>query len=147
MFNIFKRKNKEDTQMTVDEKEKLKAEEDIKAKDEKSEQSEKDRVDESVAAQEKADGDENSQTAKDRIDESDGAKAADEGNTPSKEQGEKEKPDKLDIVIELLTELISKFDGGEKDDETPPEEKHVDVKEIADEDEEDDYEDDRFFKD
>ena len=26
MFNIFKRKNKEDTQMTVDEKEKLKAE-------------------------------------------------------------------------------------------------------------------------
>ena len=122
--------------MTVDEKEKKKAEDNIEAKDKQSEQSEKDRIDESVAEQEKHDGNEDSQTAKDRLDESDGEKKADDAdNTPAKEEADK--PDKLDIVIELLTDLISKFDGDDGSDGTPPEEKHVDIQEV-DEDEEDD---------
>lgn len=49
-------------------------------------QSLKDRVDESVAAQEREHGQEDSQTAKDRIDEAEGAEKADEER---KEEGEK----------------------------------------------------------
>lgn len=49
-------------------------------------QSLKDRVDESVAAQEREHGEEDSQTAKDRIDEAEGAEKADEER---KEEGEK----------------------------------------------------------
>lgn len=68
---------KEETDMTQDEKQIEKAKEDIAEKGADS-QTEKDRIDESVAAQEKADGDEDSQDAKDRVDESEGAEKADE---------------------------------------------------------------------
>ena len=85
MFDFLKRKKKEaeETMATTDEKEVKKAEEDIAEKGEDS-QTEKDRIDESVAAQEKETGNEDSQTAKDRVDESEGAEKADEKKAEEK---------------------------------------------------------------
>lgn len=57
-----------------------KAEEDIAEKGADS-QTEKDRIDESVAAQEEADGEEDSQDAKDRVDEAEGEEKADEAKS------------------------------------------------------------------
>ena len=72
--------------MTKDEEQIAKAKEDIEEKGTDS-QTEKDRIDESVAAQERAEGDEGSQSAKDRVDESEGAKKADEER--AEDEGEK----------------------------------------------------------
>lgn len=88
LFDLFKKNKKEDSEnMTEDEKQERKAEEDISEKD-KDSQTEKDRIDESVGEQEKRDGDENSQDAKDRVDESEGTKKADE----ERAEDETEKP-------------------------------------------------------
>ena len=70
-------KGKPDTEEEI-----AKAKEDIAEKGEDS-QTEKDRIDESVAAQEKANGDEDSQDAKDRIDESVGEQEKEDGNEDS----------------------------------------------------------------
>ena len=61
----------------------------------KDEQTKKDRVDESVAAQEEHDGDEDSQSAEDRVDESEGAERADEESEENAaEEGEEESEEK-----------------------------------------------------
>lgn len=87
LFGFFKKKNqKEESEMTEDEKQEAKAKEDIAEKGPDS-QTEKDRIDESVAAQERADGNEDSQSAKDRVDESEGAKRADEERAEEKKEG------------------------------------------------------------
>lgn len=138
--DLFRRKQKKEvfSQMTQDEKDIKKADEDIKEKG-KDSQTEADRRDESVAAQEKADGDENSQDAKDRIDESEGTKKADEekGKTDEtdEEKNEDKSKDKMDVIIEKLDGLFAllafaskedeKDDGEEagiEENQTPPEE-------------------------
>lgn len=68
-------KGKPDTEEEI-----AKAKEDIAEKGEDS-QTEKDRIDESVAAQEEADGEEDSQDAKDRVDEAEGEEKADEAKS------------------------------------------------------------------
>lgn len=66
-----------------------KAKEDIAATGEDA-QTEKDRIDESVAAQEKNEGDEDTQSAKDRVDEFEGEEAAQTEEQPAKEAGQPE---------------------------------------------------------
>lgn len=77
ILNLLKLKKEGKKAMTRDEKEIKKAEDDILEKG-KDTQTEKDRIDESVAEQEKDGGTEDTQTAKDRVDESLGAKRHDE---------------------------------------------------------------------
>lgn len=77
ILNLLKLKKEGKKAMTRDEKEIKKAEDDILEKG-KDTQTEKDRIDESVAEQEKDSGTEDTQTAKDRIDESLGAKRHDD---------------------------------------------------------------------
>lgn len=85
-----KKKNQEEVKdMTQDEKEIKKAEEDISEKG-KDSQTKKDRVDESVGEQERRSGNENSQDAKDRVDESEGTKKADEKRAEEKKEERKE---------------------------------------------------------
>lgn len=69
---VGKEEEAKDTSEQIDE-----AKKDIEEKGE-DEQSEKDRVDESVGEQEELDGDEDSQDAKDRVDEAEGEKKAEE---------------------------------------------------------------------
>ena len=140
IMDLFRRKQNKEvfSQMTQDEKDIKKADEDIKEKG-KDGQTEADRRDESVAAQEKADGDENLQDAKDRIDESEGAKKADEekGKTDEtdEEKNEDKSKDKMDVIIEKLDGLFAMLAKASKEDEkddgeeagieenqTPPEE-------------------------
>ena len=68
-------KGKPDTEEEI-----AKAKEDIAEKG-KDSQTEQDRIDESVAAQEEADGEEDSQDAKDRVDEAEGEEKADEAKS------------------------------------------------------------------
>lgn len=77
MIGWFKKKRKEESAMTEDEKQEAKAKENIAEKGADS-QTEKDRIDGSVGEQEHLDGNEDSQSAKDRVDESEGAKKADD---------------------------------------------------------------------
>lgn len=95
--------------MTQDEKEIAKAKEDIAAKGADS-QTEKDRVDESVAAQERAKGEENSQSAKARVDESEGAKKADEKRAEEKNEGAGLDA-KIDALIGRMDKLIATFEA------------------------------------
>lgn len=95
--------------MTQDEKEIAKAKEDIAEKGADS-QTEKDRVDESVAAQERAKGEENSQSAKDRVDESEGAKKADEKRAEEKNEGAGLDA-KIDALIGRMDKLIATFEA------------------------------------
>ena len=71
----------------------------------KDKQTERDRVDESVSAQEKDEGDEDSQTAKDRVDESEGME---------KDEEEKEVSETMDArfktIEEGLAELTDRLD-------------------------------------
>ena len=101
--------------MTQDEKEIAKAKEDIAAKGADS-QTEKDRIDESVAAQERAKGEEDSQNAKDRVDESEGAKKADEERAAEKaeDKGNDALAGKLDALIERMDKLMSVFEKHEE---------------------------------
>lgn len=95
--------------MTQDEKEIAKAKEDIAEKGADS-QTEKDRVDESVAAQERAKGEEDSQSAKDRVDESEGAKKADEKRAEEKKEGAGLDA-KIDALIGRMDKLIATFEA------------------------------------
>lgn len=88
--------------MTKDEKEIEKAKSDIEKKG-PDEQTEKDRVDESVAAQERADGETDSQSAKDRVDESEGAEKADE----KRAEDDKAKEDGHDRLTETIVNAIN----------------------------------------
>lgn len=86
IFDLFKKKkNKEVSEMTQDEKDIEKAKRDIAEKGSDS-QTEKDRIDESVGEQERRDGDEDSQNAKDRVDESEGTKKSDEERAEAKKK-------------------------------------------------------------
>lgn len=115
MFDFLKKRKKEANEhmATTDEKEISKAKEDIAEKGEDS-QTERDRTNESVAAQEKDSGKENSQTAKDRVDESEGAEKADEKREEAEEKAEErhedsqeDRLDKLAAAIEKLVELLT----------------------------------------
>lgn len=88
----------------------LKAFEDLSEEDKKTfKQSIQDRVDESVAAQEKAEGDENSQDAKDRVDEAIGEDKAEE-----KKEDTEDKDGGVTTALEALAKKIevleAKFD-------------------------------------
>lgn len=100
-------KGKQDTAEQAEE-----AEEKVEAEP-KDDQTERDRVDESVAAQEKAEGDEDSQTAKDRIDESEGMEKADKEKAEEKPE-EKEVGETMDArfktIEEGLAELTDRLD-------------------------------------
>ena len=99
--DLFKRKNKEEQKEMTTEEQIKKAEQDIREKG-ADEQTEKDRIDESVVAQERKEGDEDSQDAKDRVDESEGTKRADE-----KRDGEEDE-DREERHAARLEEAISR---------------------------------------
>lgn len=108
-FDRFRKNKKEDSaEMTEDEKQIAKAKEDIAEKGADS-QTEKDRIDESVAAQERADGDEDSQSAKDRVDESEGAKKADEERAKDEGKGNGLES-KIDALIARMDKLVAAFE-------------------------------------
>jgi hypothetical protein len=105
-----------------------KAEENIEAKGEDT-QTEKDRIDESVAEQEKNEGDEDTQNAKDRVDEAEGEEKAlekedDEKPEETSNEDELEREEKeqdvfrafearLDEIEERIANIVSKLDGGD----------------------------------
>ena len=102
-----------------------KAEEDIAEKGKSSEQTEKDRIDESVAMQEKDNGDEDSQNAKDRVDEAEGmmkkeaeeeAEENAEGKTENDVEGDGE--DFEQKVMDLLTKIDARVTALEKAEES-----------------------------
>lgn len=96
-------KGKQDTAEQAEE-----AEEKVEAEP-KDDQTERDRVDESVAAEEKAEGDEDSQTAKDRVDESEGMEKADEEKPEDEEPEEKEVGEVMDARLKTLEEGIAEL--------------------------------------
>jgi hypothetical protein len=98
---------KEETDMTQDEKQIEKAKDDIAEKGADS-QTEKDRIDESVAEQEKADGDEDSQDAKDRVDESEGAEKADEERH---ETSQDVRLERIENAVLKLVEMLTPKEG------------------------------------
>ncbi len=101
--------------MTQDEKDIEKAKRDIEKKGADS-QTEKDRIDESVAEQLKEQHDEDSQTAKDRVDESEGLKKADERHDGSNYENHfSNLSTKLDKVIELLSERHERHEDALED--------------------------------
>lgn len=100
MFGWFKKFKKEGKNMTTADEIK-EAEKDI-AKSGEDSQTEKDRVDESVAEQEKASGTEDSQSAEDRVDESIGEQKVE---NPTDEVSKK--LDEVLAAIKSLTEKIS----------------------------------------
>ncbi len=98
---------KEEDDMTKDEKQIAEAKEGIEEKG-KDTQTEKDRIDESVAAQERADGDEDSQSAKDRVKESEGAEEADEEIAKHEADDEQKIPQMIrEILREELKPIIA----------------------------------------
>jgi hypothetical protein len=101
-----KRKFDDGHESTLDEVEE--AEERIEEKG-ADEQTEKDRVDEAVAADEEHDGDEDTQTAKDRVDEAEGEKAYDEEKHEEHEKEEEEAEDGQNARIEALEALVSEL--------------------------------------
>ena len=117
-------KGKPDTEEEI-----AKAKEDIAEKGEDS-QTEKDRIDESVAAQEKADGEEDSQDAKDRVDEAEGEEKADEAKSVI------ERIEAIEARLNALEERGKEAGKGEED-------KPAKGLEEADDDE--DEEDEDFF--
>lgn len=117
-------KGKPDTEEEI-----AKAKEDIAEKGEDS-QTEKDRIDESVAAQEEADGEEDSQDAKDRVDEAEGEEKADEAKSVI------ERIEAIEARLNALEERGKEAGKGEED-------KPAKGLEEADDDE--DEEDEDFF--
>ena len=136
---IFGKKKEEEKQMSTLEEVK-KAFEDLSEEDKKTfVQSLKDRVDESVAAQEEEHGDEDSQTAKDRVDEAEGEaeeEAEERGKEPAEEETEEEdegeteeepaeEEDPLKEIaarLQVLEEKIDTYTANENsdDNENPP---------------------------
>lgn len=117
-------KGKPDTEEEI-----AKAKEDIAEKGEDS-QTEKDRVDESVAAQEEEHGQEDSQDAKDRVDEAEGEEKADEAKSVI------ERIEAIEARLNALEERGKEAGKGEED-------KPAKGLEEADDDE--DEEDEDFF--
>lgn len=120
MFSFFK-KNKAEKQevnnmATLDEKDIQKAKEDISEKG-KDTQTERDRIDESVAAQLKDQGKEDTQSAKDRIDESEGMEK-EEAARHKKIDGQFAN---LEMKIDKALELIEKMASIEKKEEVDDE--------------------------
>lgn len=103
MIGWFKKKRKEESAMTEDEKQEAKAKEDIAEKGADS-QTEKDRIDESVGEQEHLDGNEDSQSAKDRVDESEGAQRADEAREEEKKE---DVPKWAEKMLSSLDRIVS----------------------------------------
>lgn len=101
-----KRKFDDGHESTLDEVEE--AEERIEEKG-ADEQTEQDRVDEAVAADEEHDGDEDTQTAKDRVDEAEGEKAYDEEKHEEQEKEEEEAEDGQNARIEAIEALVSEL--------------------------------------
>lgn len=101
---------KEETDMTKDEKQIKEAKKDIAEKGADS-QTEKDRIDESVAEQEKNDGDEDSQDAKDRVDESEATKEADEKRH---EASQEDRLDRIEKAVLRLVEMLTPSKAEEK---------------------------------
>ncbi len=111
MFEFLKRRK----DMTQDEKDIEKAKEDIERKGADS-QTEKDRIDESVAEQLKEQHDENSQSAKDRVDESEGLKKAEEKNDGSNYENRLSSIEtKLDQVIKMFSERHERHEDALED--------------------------------
>lgn len=97
-------------------------------------QSLKDRVDESVAAQEREHGEEDSQTAKDRIDEAEGAEKADEerkeeaeGENHEAEEHAEKAEDKAEEAEEQGKPEGEPEEPGEAEGEPEPEGKPMDI--------------------
>lgn len=108
MIGWFKKKRKEESAMTEDEKQEAKAKENIAEKGADS-QTEKGRVDESVGEQEHLDGNKDSQSAKDRVNESEGAKKADEAREERGEENHDELSEKIVARINsAVEEAVSK---------------------------------------
>ena len=74
-------------------------------------QTEKDRIDESVAEQEKEDGDEDSQTAKDRVDESEGMEKAEEEEETEEPKQNSDVMQALVARITAIEEKLSDFEA------------------------------------
>ena len=122
-----------------------KAEEDIAEKGDDS-QTERDRIDESVAAQEKAEGDEDTQDAKDRVDEAEGEEEYEEDRKEDEEHHEESKEadeallarvEALEGMVTGLSERLEKvldtLDGGDfgNKPEAPTEKKDEDTESPA----------------
>lgn len=95
-------------------------------------QSLKDRVDESVAAQEREHGEEDSQTAKDRIDEAEGTEKADEERKEGAEEESSEAKEHAEKAEDKAEEVERKPEGepeepGEAEGEPEPERKPMDI--------------------
>ncbi len=101
---------KEETDMTEDEKQIAEAKKDIEEKG-KDTQTEKDRIDESVGEQERADGDEDSQSAKDRVDESEGAEKADDERH---EASQEDRLDRIERAVLSIVEMLKPSKAEEK---------------------------------
>jgi hypothetical protein len=95
---------KEDDDMTENEKQIAKAEEDIEEKG-KDTQTEKDRIDDSVAAQERADGDEDSQSAKDRVKESEAMEKLDKQKAED-DKNHRDYDARFNKIEDMLTKLV-----------------------------------------
>lgn len=122
-----------------------KAKEDAESKGEKPTQAE---IVESVAMQEKADGNEDSQSAKDRVEEYEGEEKAlkEEGKADGEKHDEAAEEDRLGKLESRLSELEKKIGEmvAKKDEGELP--KAREVEEVTeDEEDEEEYED--FFKD
>lgn len=102
MFGFLKKKKKEESSMTKDEKQIEEAKEEIAEKGPDS-QSETDRIDESVGEQEHLDGNEDSESAKERVEESEKTEEADE----ERAEEAKEAAPKDDAVSEKIVSLIN----------------------------------------
>ena len=98
--------------MTTEEQIK-KAEQDIREKG-ADEQTEKDRIDESVAAQEREEGDKDSQDAKDRVDESEGAKRADEKRDREEDREERHAARLEEAISRALAPLLERIEKLER---------------------------------
>lgn len=107
IFDFLKKPKKDkEGNMTQDEKDIEKAKEDISEKGADT-QTERDRIDESVAAQLREQGDEDSQSAKDRVDESEGTRMADE-EREEKREGYEDRFTALETKLDRLLELFEK---------------------------------------
>lgn len=101
-----------------------KAREDIREKGADS-QTERDRIDESVAAQERADDDRDSQDAKDRVDESIGEKRAEDRHEDRQDRGMEDLYRRLDEQSEMIRAMHGRIESlfAEEADEDREEDK------------------------
>lgn len=98
--------NKKEAKTMQTEKEIKKADGNIDKADDKSEQSNKDRVDESVAEQEKDSGTTDSQTAEDRVDESEGEQKEEKVEAKPKEESTNAIADAVSKALEPILKKL-----------------------------------------